>query len=198
MSEIVRIEKLRTIRLYGKLGAMFGRVHRFVVDSPAQAIGALCAMVPGLEKHLMESQDKGIAYAVFVGKKNVGKDMLTAPSGSDDIRVAPVIMGSKQAGLFQVVVGVILVVVGVFTGGTTWGPAIAILGGALALGGAISMLSPQVKGQSSEDRDGSKASYVFNGAVNTQAQGNPVPLMYGEGLTGSAVISAAIRTEDQV
>lgn len=191
-------EKVRTIRLYGKLGTMFGRVHRFVVDSPAQAIGALCSMVPGFEQHLTESQDKGIAYAVFVGKKNVEEKMLTAPAGSDDIRIAPMIVGSKQAGLFQIVVGVILLVVGAFTWGSTWGPAIAILGGALVLGGALAMLSPQPKTQSSEDRDGSKASYNFNGAVNTQAQGNPVPLMYGEGLTGSAVISAAIRAEDQV
>lgn len=198
MSETVKIEKVRTIRLYGKLGAMFGRSHSFVVDNPAQAIRALCAMIPGFEKHLTESQDNGIGYAVFVGKKNLEKEMLCAPSGSDDIRIAPIILGSKQAGLFQIVVGVVLLVVGLATGGSTWGPAIAILGGALALGGAISMLSPQPKAQSSEDRDGSKASYVFNGAVNTQAQGNPVPLMYGEGLTGSAVISAAIRTEDQV
>lgn len=198
MSDIVRIEKVRTIRLYGKLGSMFGRVHRFTVDNPGQAISALCAMVPGFEKHLTESQDNGIGYAVFVGKKNLDETMLAAPVGSDDIRIAPMILGSKQAGLFQIVVGVILVVAGFLTGGTTWGPAIAILGGALALGGAISLLSPQPKTQSSEDRDGNKASYVFNGAVNTQAQGNPVPLMYGEGLTGSAVISAAIRTEDQV
>lgn len=194
MSDIVKIDKLRTIRLYGKLGAIFGRVHRFVVGSPTQAIGALCAMIPGFEKHLMESHDNGIAYAVFVGKKNVDKDMLDAPAGSDDIRIAPIIMGSKQAGLFQVVVGIVLVVASFFTGGAT----LALIGAAVALGGAIAMLSPQPKAQSSEDRDGSKASYVFNGAVNTQAQGNPVPLMYGEGLTGSAVISAAIRTEDQV
>jgi len=108
------------------------------------------------------------------------------------------LVGSKPAGLVQVVVGVSLRVGGAFTWGSTWGPAIAILGGALVLGGALAMLSPQPKNQSAEDRDGSKASYNFNGAVNTQAQGNPVPLMYGEGLTGSAVISAAIRAEDQV
>lgn len=194
MSDIVKIERVRTVRLYGKLGSLFGRVHEFVVDSPAQAIGALCAMVPGFEKYLMESQDNGIGYAVFIGKKNIDEKMLSAPTGNDDIRIAPIIMGSKQGGLFQIIVGVILVVVGAFTGGST----LVLLGGALALGGAMSLLSPQPKIQSSEDRDGSKASYVFNGPINTKAQGNPVPLMYGEGLTGSAVISAAIRTEDQV
>ena len=42
----------------------------------------------------------------------------------------------------------------------------------------------------------------MNGAVNTQAQGNPVPLAYGghdtKGMfTGSAVISGGIYAEEQ-
>lgn len=191
-------EKVRTIRLYGAMGARFGRVHRFVVRSPAEAIGALCSMLPGFEKFLMESKDNGIAFSVFVGKKNVEESMLTAPSGNDDIRIAPIIAGSKQAGLFQIVVGVVLLVVGFFTWGSTWAPAIAMMGGALVLSGAMAMLSPQQKTQSATDRDGSKASYNFNGAVNTQAQGNPVPVAYGELIVGSAVVSAGIYAEDQV
>ena len=41
------------------------------------------------------------------------------------------------------------------------------------------------------------ASYNFNGPVNTTAQGNPVPLLYGEMFVGSATISAGIYSEDQ-
>ncbi len=190
-------DKVRTIRLYGSLGARFGRVHRFAVDSPAQAIGALSAMVPGFEKCLMESQDNGIAFSVFVGKKNVEQEMLSAPSGDDDIRIAPIIMGSKQAGLFQVVIGVVLLVASYFTGGLTLSPAMAMLGGALVLSGAMMMLSPQAKVQSATDSADNKASYNFNGAVNTEAQGNPVPVAYGELIVGSAVISAGIWAEDQ-
>lgn len=190
-------EKVKTIRLYGKLGTTFGRVHRFVAQTPSHAIAALSAMVPGFEKHLMESKDKGIGYAVFVGKKNVDESMLDAPAGNDDIRIAPMIIGSKQSGIFQIVIGVVLLVAAYFTGGSTLPTAMAVLGGALVLSGAIALLSPQQKIQSAEDKQGGKASYNFNGPVNTEAQGNPVPLMYGEGLTGSAVISAAIRAEDQ-
>lgn len=192
------LEKVRTIRLYGVLGAQFGRVHRFAVASPAQAIAAMCAMLPGFERCLMESKDNGIAFSVFVGKKNIEESMLTAPTGDDDIRIAPIIIGSKQSGLFQIVVGVVLLVVGFLTWGSTWAPAIAMMGGALVLSGAMAMLSPQAKVQSAEDRDGSKASYNFNGAVNTQAQGNPVPVPYGELIVGSAVGSAGIFSEDQV
>jgi predicted phage tail protein len=65
------------------------------------------------------------------------------------------------------------------------------------LGGVAQMLSPQQKGLSSKDSPDNGASYNFNGPVNTQAQGNPVPLLYGRMIVGSAVISAGIYAEDQ-
>lgn len=190
-------EKIRTIRLYGKLGAQFGRVHRLAVRSTAEAVRALCVMIPGFERELNESKDKGVAYAVFIGKRNIGADNLQEPTGNDDIRIAPIVGGRKSGGIFQVVVGVVLVIAGFFTGGATWGPALMMAGGAMALSGAMMMLSPQAKSQSADDnKDGTRASYNFNGPVNTSAQGKPVPLLYGEMITGSAVISGGIWTED--
>lgn len=190
-------EKIRTIRLYGKLGAQFGRVHRLAVRSAAEAVRALCVMIPGFERELNESKDKGVAYAVFIGKRNIGADNLQEPTGNDDIRIAPIVGGRKSGGIFQVVVGVVLVIAGFFTGGATWGPALMMAGGAMALSGAMMMLSPQAKSQSADDnKDGTRASYNFNGPVNTSAQGKPVPLLYGEMITGSAVISGGIWTED--
>lgn len=191
-------EKIRTVKLYGKLGAQFGRVHKLAVRSTGEAIRALCAMLPGFEAHLMASEDKGVGYAVFAGKRNLGAENLQDPTGKDEIRIAPVIGGRKSGGLFQIVVGLVLVVAGFFTGGTTWGPAMMMAGGAMALSGAISFLSPQAKTQSADDKADNKASYNFNGPVNTQAQGKPVPLLYGEMITGSSVISGGIWTEDLI
>ena len=42
------IEKMVLVRLYGKLGKLFGREHRLSVSSVREAIRALCIMVPGL------------------------------------------------------------------------------------------------------------------------------------------------------
>lgn len=67
----------------------------------------------------------------------------------------------------------------------------------IAAGGVIQMLSPQTKALASQDGPNNKASYSFNGPVNTSAQGNPVPVLYGEMIVGSAVISAGIYAEDQ-
>jgi predicted phage tail protein len=64
-------------------------------------------------------------------------------------------------------------------------------------GGMQQLLAPSPKGLSSKDSAANSASYVFNGPVNTEAQGGCVPLLYGELEIGSAVGSAGIYAEDQ-
>lgn len=192
-------EKLRTIRLYGYLGARFGRIHRLAVASAAEAVRALCAMVPGFEAELIGSKSRGIRYAVFLGRQNIGKDDLALPPGQDDIRIAPVLQGAKRAGLFQTILGAALIAVGAvvsFYGGGAGTP-IMQFGAAMMLGGVVQMLSPQQVGLSAKDGPDNAASYSFNGPVNTSAQGNPVPLLYGRLTVGSAVVSAGIYAEDQ-
>ncbi|WP_454710944.1 tail assembly protein [Cupriavidus nantongensis] len=196
-------EKIRTIRLYGKLGARFGRIHRLAVASAAEAVRALSALLPGFQQELSTSKDRGVAYAVFVGRDNVGPEQLGYPPGRNDIRIAPVLAGSKRGGLFQTILGVALI------GLSLWNPSflaakgifsaasIGMLGASLALGGVVQMLSPQQRGLSAKDGPDNGASYNFNGPVNTTAQGNPVPLLYGRMIVGSAVISAGIYAEDQ-
>ncbi|MBO1859341.1 tail assembly protein [Burkholderia cenocepacia] len=107
------MDKPRIVRLYGRLGAMFGREHRFVIRSTRDALKALCAMVPGFERELMTSRDRGIEYAVFVGRRNISEDDIPAPVGDEVVRIAPIIRGSKRGGLFQTIAGVALAAVGV-------------------------------------------------------------------------------------
>lgn len=188
--------KLKTIKLYGKLGAKFGRVHQLAVANAAEAVRALCVLLPGFESHLANAPG---GYAVFYGKQNLAPDQLGHPSGSDDIRIAPVPAGAKSGGIFSVVLGAVLVVAGFWTGGTTTKLGMGLLmgGAGLAIGGAMMMLSPQAPGTASADSSANSSSYGFNGAVNTEAQGNPVPLLYGELIVGSAVISGGVYAEDR-
>lgn len=183
--------KLKTIRLYGKLGAKFGRVHRLAVANAAEAVRALCVMLPGFESHMSNAPG---GYAVFYGRENVGAEALGHPSGKDDIRIAPIPAGAKQGGLFQVIVGIVLIVAGAITAN----PALMMAGAAMAIGGAVMMLSPQPSAAESADSANNRSSYAFNGPVNTEAQGNPVPLLYGELIVGSAVISGGVYVEDRV
>jgi predicted phage tail protein len=145
-----------------------------------------------------------VRYACFIGRRNLGEDELARPAGNEDIRIAPMPTGAKRGGLMQVVVGVALIVASFIPGlnAIAWGAmtlsgAMASMGMAMALGGLVQMLSPQQRALSAKDGPNNGASYNFNGPVNTTAQGNPVPLLYGELIVGSATISAGIYSEDQ-
>lgn len=106
-------ERIRTIRLYGKLGATYGRVHQLAVGSAREAIRALCVLLPGFEAELMGAHEKGVVYALFNGRQNLAREDLDNPPGRDEIRIAPMLQGSKRAGALQTIVGAVLVVVGV-------------------------------------------------------------------------------------
>lgn len=197
------------VRLYGPLGARFGRLHRLAVSSVGEAVRALSAMVPGFEQYMAKAAAQRQEFACLHGIERIGEKALKDELSPDaDIRIAPVIKGHKRGGLFQVILGAVLVVAGAainyFSAGSlAWlGTPMMQVGVAMALGGVIQMLSPQPKGLSAKDGPENGASYNFNGPVNTRAQGNPIPIVYsdpdGYAWCGSAVASQAIVAEDKV
>lgn len=189
-------QQLRTVRLYGELGARFGRTHRLAVSSTAEAVRALSVLYKGFEKYLMEARDHGMAFAVFLGKRNIGEDALLMHT-QQDIRIAPVLMGSKNSGLVSIILGVALIGVSfLIPGAGMFAAALFNAGIAMALGGVVQLLSPQPKDPKSKDKAENEPNYAFNGPVNTQAQGNCVPVAYGWPWTGSAVVSAGIQADD--
>ncbi|WP_421533019.1 tail assembly protein [Lelliottia amnigena] len=192
-------ESQRTIRLYGVLGATFGREFKLSVASPKEAIRALCVIVPGLERFLNTSKQRGLTYAVFSGKRNLQNDELVMDQSFADIRIAPVVVGSKRGGIFQTILGVALVAAAIWMPGVSIGASNIMfqIGGAMALGGVVQMLSPQTTGLASKQSADNKASYAFGGVTNTTTQGNPVPLLYGRRRIGGAIVSAGIYVEDQ-
>ncbi|MFO3947434.1 tail assembly protein [Enterobacter hormaechei] len=194
--------RLTTIRLYGALGARFGRVHKLAVQTSAEAVKALCINFDGLEDYLMNAKKNGMTFAVFRGKRNIGVDDFKALSGDTDIRIAPVMEGAKKAGIFQTILGAVMVVAGIVVSGLSagWagpvGGAMISAGIGMMAGGIYQMLSPQPKGLQVRDDPDNKPSYAFGGSVNTLAMGNPVALLYGEREIGGAIISAGIISED--
>ncbi|CAM7662821.1 tail assembly protein [Atlantibacter hermannii] len=194
--------RLTTIRLYGALGARFGRVHKMAVQTSAEAVKALCINFDGLEEYLMNAKKNGMVFAVFRGKRNIGMEDYQSLGGESDIRIAPVMEGAKKAGIFQTILGAVMVVAGIIVSGGTAGWA-APVGGAMIsagigmmAGGIYQMLSPQPKGLQGRDDPENKPSYAFGGSVNSLAMGNPVAVLYGEREIGGAIISAGILAED--
>jgi predicted phage tail protein len=197
---------------HGPLISRFGREFKFKAHNSKKMLSAARHLLDGFEKYMMEAHKRGLTFAVFIGdknKRNVTKEELEIDASSQDIHLVPVIIGSKRGGLFQTVLGVALIAVaGIMTGGAAiglagvagmggaWGT-VALTGASLALGGIVQMISPQQAGlRTSQDPD-NKPSYAFGGPVNSTAQGNPVPVLYGSREIGGAIISAGIYTEDQ-
>ena len=195
-----------TIELGGELGKKFGKTHYRIVETTSEAIKALCCTIDGFEKNLNLSQANGLTYAIFKGHKNISENDLGFPVRSETIRIVPVVIGSKKAGLLQTILGVALVAMASFASGGIidafsisaggWGT-MAMLGTSMALGGVMQMLSPQMPGLASKQATENKPSYAFGGVTNTAAQGYPVPLLYGKRRIGGAIISAGIYVEDQ-
>ncbi|WP_397450864.1 tail assembly protein [Pseudomonas sp. NA-150] len=202
MAMAIEYTPLTTIKLYGVL-RRFGRRFDLAVRSPAEAVRALCVQIPGFEKFLSSSKEKGVEYAVFRGKQNLAEGELGF-HGKGEIRIAPVIAGSKRGGALQTVIGAVLIVVGLvittgtFGAGAPFGSALIVMGASMALGGVIQMLSPQAKGLKTSGAPENTPGYAFGSAKNTTASGNPVAIACGRRRWGGAIISAGIYAEDQV
>lgn len=196
-----------TIKLSGSLAQKFGRLHRRVIDSGStwEVFQALKATLQGFEDEIKRLDRLGLRFAVFRNRKNVGPDDFSR-AGTREIRIVPIISGSKRGGLLQTVIGVALIVAAtVATGGLGaafaagaggWGVAAAV-GASMAIGGVIQLLSPQAQGLSLSAAAENKPSYAFGSAKNTTASGNPVPICIGERRWGGAIISASIEAQDK-
>lgn len=193
-------EVMTRIELSGEPGKIFGKIHHRLINKVSEAGTALAKTIPGFESYMISSKSRGLTFAVFKGKKNIGVDDLGFPVTGEVIRIVPVIIGGKKAGVLQTVLGAVLVAAGAVLSFTPWAAASPFLykfGAAMKLGGVVQMLSPQPSGIASKQSADNRASYAFGGVTNTAAQGYPVPLLYGKRLIGGAIISAGIYVEDQ-
>ncbi|WP_392889667.1 tail assembly protein [Pseudomonas migulae] len=192
------------ILLSGSLAKAFGRQHfrQLETGTVVEAFSALKHTLIGFEDFIRDSARRGLRYAIFRNRENVGEGEFTL-SGTTEIRIVPVIAGSKSGGLFQVVLGVVLIVAGAFiTGGTfgagaPFGSAMIMMGASMVLGGVVQMLTPVPKTPSQQEQavTENKPSYLFNGAFNSTQQGLPVPVIYGEMLVGSSVVAIGTWAE---
>ena len=193
-------EIMTRIELGGVLGKTYGRVHHRLIRTTSEAINALAKTIKGFETFLNTSKARGLTYAVYKDKKNISVDDLGFPVTGEVIRIVPVVIGSKKAGVLQTILGAALIAVGAVLNFTPWAAASPFFykfGAAVMLGGVVQMLSPQPGGLASKQSADNRASYAFGGVTNTAAQGYPVPLLYGRRRNGGAIISAGIYVEDQ-
>lgn len=187
---------LRTIRIYGRL-AKFLKRRKFEAEvaSAAEAVRFLLANFPQLEPELAKGH-----YRLSVGNYDLTEDELHDPAGQQEIKIIPVVAGAGAVG--RIIAGVALIalaIVNPFGAAAIFGTAIStIVGGigvTLVLGGVAQLLTPVPTVPTGIDspKDPRK-SYSFSGVQQTSRAGVPVPIVYGETLVGSVVVSAGIDT----
>lgn len=186
---------LSKIRLYGRLAKFLKRrVFEADVSSAAEAVRFLLANFPHLEPELAQGH-----YRVSVGDYDLSEDELVHPTGRQEIKIVPVVVGAGALG--RIIAGAALIIASIFIPGTAliFGTAVKGLvfgiGASLALGGVAQLLTPvPTLPTGTDSQQDPRKTYSFSGIQNTSRQGTPVPVIYGETLVGSVVISAGIDT----
>lgn len=194
---------LRKIKLYGRLAKFIGkRVLEADVATAAEAVRFLLANFPELEQHMIDQH-----YRVSVGSYDLALEELHDPAGQQQISIVPVVAGAGGDATARILAGVAIIGLSLLTGGlasagVTLGGFMGIgavgtvfvgIGLSLVLGGVAQLLTPipETPDQQNDPRE----SYSFSGIQNTSRAGLPVPIVYGETLIGSIVISAGVDTE---
>jgi predicted phage tail protein len=196
------------VRLYGHLRRRFGPRYKLDVRTPGEAVHALCCVVPGFRQHVgVEHSAPG--YKIFIGDEQIDpNNELDRLTNRKVIKIVPHIAGSKEGGLFGIILGAALIAFAVLTAGAglaavsligvpgvaTVGSIAMSLGISMVLGGISQMMTKAPDAPKPAERPENLPSYIFNGAVNTTAQGNAVPVLYGRMEVGSQVISSGLST----
>lgn len=208
---------LRKIKLYGKLAKFVGhKVLEADVSTAAEAVRFLVCNWPELQKHMAEQH-----YKVEVGTWNLSDKELHYPAGLDDVSIIPVVGGAGSGGtqilLGAALIGLSFTPLGIagFSGGTGLGltatsavgtaatgamylsagsAILGAVGASLVLGGVAQLLTPTPPTPSSDDDP--QNSFFFSGVQQTSRAGVAVPVVYGEVMVGSVVISSAIDVNE--
>lgn len=124
---------LKQITLYGELAEKYGRSWSLAVNSPSEAMQALAANNPGFRNFVASSQNRGVGYKVMVGKTYLEhQSEIYDPSGRQEIKIVPVLLGAKKGGLGKVILGIGLMVAAPWLAGT-----IAASAGTVGTTGAV-------------------------------------------------------------
>lgn len=197
---------LTEVILDGPMGKRFGKTWELAVNSPSEALRMIDANKPGVFVWIKSNLAKYERYRVTVTyhdgrEESLSEDEYKLERSVKRIRFTPLIEGAGgNNGVWQVVLGIVLIAVGYFTFGTTsaYGVALIGAGAGMVVGGIAAMLAPKPKVESMDQVERKdKTSYYFDGPANTTNQGVPVQLIYGTCLVGSHSISAAL-TVDQL
>ena len=197
---------LRKLKLYGELAEFIGhKEFEIKVHNVSQAVSFLIHNFPEVESYMNPKY-----YQVKIGNYDIDESELGYPIGQEDIHFIPTISGAGR-GIGKILLGAALIGAAFFVPqglalskgiGTGFGFAkagalakgLVYVGASLVLQGVSDLLFPLPEPQKFSSEEDPQLPFNFSGVQNTSRAGTPVPIVYGEIITGSVVISAAIDT----
>lgn len=179
------------VRLHGSLAARFGRVWNLDINSPREAVAAIECGRPGFRKAIAELDRMGMVFRVRTPMHDfVSEEVGMSVGRAQRIDIIPIVRGAS-AGL-RFVVGAALIFFS-YGSAAPWAAPMMGIGVSLTLGAITEWLTPTLK---KEDVAKNVQSWTLSGPTNTMDQGSPVPIIYGEVLTGSTPISGGLSVSD--
>ena len=186
------------LKLYGKLRKFVGTAEFDIeAKTPKEAWSFLINNFDGLDQH-MKNQE----YCVMAGNTRIDLDLLDLET-EQMIKIIPVVHGEIWF-LVPLLVGGGALYASSLIGATLLGSAIlanvvstalVVVGTNLLVDGIQQLIAPQPPPTANRlDDPAAVASYNFTGLLNTSKQGVAIPLVYGEILVGSTIVSAGVDT----
>ena len=174
------------IYLHGILAQEYGKVFKYHIAKPKDALKAIDANREGFIPRILQLQQKGFLYDIIVDKQKVVSAHQLEIGGVERIDIVPAIVGSGFIGtavswLFS---GKVLANIVVAVG-------LAAVQYALTPKPDLGMPEQQ---RLSAEAAAQKSSYIFSTEINTAEQGTNVPLGYGRLKVGSAVIQSSMKS----
>lgn len=182
---------IKTIKLHGYMGKKYGKSVRLDGDNMFQLMSGLISRFGQQFKEDVRVGAWHLIKGKLNSKQDIGEDELDVALNSDVVHLVPAVEG-KSAGV-RIVLGIVLIAVGLYTG-QGW---LVQVGAALAIGGVVEVLTKPANANSSQNQT-DNASHIYNSATNVTSQGGAIPLIYGRVRRASSYVITADFSSDQV
>lgn len=173
-------------------------MHKIVADNAAECLSCLYHQVEGFRKEIFDGN-----FHVRINKKDYNMETINCglraslPAGAV-IHIIPAVEGSgkKVLGWVGVIAGIALIATGIFAPvSAVWASTMIGAGAALTGAGAALLLTRTPSFTADNNNDGETNNNTsFSSLDNGIAQGAAVPLIYGQIMIGSKIISQGLES----
>lgn len=189
------------VKLYGKLKKKFGESYELNASDARECIRALSVQLPDFNEVMFDS-DVRLVWGDLKSNRELDEETLSLKIENKELHIIPSAAGAG-GNTGKIIAGAALIGASFFVPGAgiagisaLSATTVAVVGTSLMLTGVAQSLAPQATSDyESQQKPDQRASYLFDGPVNRAGEGIAIPIIIGEVLTGSIVVSSGLDAE---